>query len=140
MVGVVTEEQAINFAQYLDLFYSQTSTFYDLIFDAPRLSTNPTSTLSVASHVVDRVINTFHTKTETKQVNHSNPKPTTTNVQNDTPPAPSPGKTSEVNTVQSTTTNKYQNKKKGKGKNKEDKTNNQQLDKPKTQPANDKEK
>jgi hypothetical protein len=73
-------------------------------------------------------------------VNHSNPKSTATNVHNDTPLAPSLGKTSEVNTVQSTTTGKYKNKKKGKGKNKEDKTNNKQLDKPKMQPTDYKEK
>jgi hypothetical protein len=140
MGGVVTEEQAISRAQYLDLVYSQMGTLYDLIPDAPRPSTNPTPMLPVASHVVDGVIGTFHAETQSKQVNHSNPKPTTTNVQNATPPTPSPGKTSEVNTVQSTTTGKSQNKKKGKGKNKEDKTNNQQPDKPKTQPVDDKEK
>jgi hypothetical protein len=121
-------------------FILKQGTLYDLIPDAPRPSTNPTPTLLVASHVVDGVIGTFHTETQTKQVNHSNPKPTTTSVQNATPPAASPSKTSEVNTVQSTTTGKYQNKKKGKGKNKEDKTNNQQPDKPKTQPVDDKEK
>jgi hypothetical protein len=140
MGGVITEEQAISHAQYLDLVYSQTGTLYDLIPDAPRPSTNPTPMLLVASHVVDGVIGTFHTETQTKQVNHSNPKPTTTSVQNATPPAASPGTTSEVNTVQSTTTEKYQNKKKGKGKNKQDKSNNQQQDKPKTQPVDDKEK
>jgi hypothetical protein len=53
---------------------------------------------------------------------------------------PSPSKTSEVNTVQSTPTSKNQNKKKGKGKNKEEKSNNQQYDKPKNHPADDKEK
>jgi hypothetical protein len=67
-------------------------------------------------------------------------KPTTTSVQNATPPAPSPSKISKVNMVQSMTTGKSQNKKKGKGKNKEDKTNNQKPDKPKTQPVGDKEK
>jgi hypothetical protein len=111
-----------------------------LIPDAPRPSTNPTPTPPVASHVVDGVIGTFHVETQSKQANHSNPKSTTANVQNATPLTPSPGKTSEVNTVQSTPTGKSQNKKKGKGKNKEDKTNNQQSDKPKTQPVDDKEK
>jgi hypothetical protein len=115
-------------------------TLYDLIPGAPRPSTIPTPTLPVASHVVDGVIGTFHVETQSKHVNHSNPKYTTTSVQNVTLPTPSPGKTSKVNTVQSTTTSKYQNKKKGKGKNKEDKTNNQQPDKPKTQPVDDKEK
>jgi hypothetical protein len=35
MGGVVTEEQAISRAQYLDLVYSQTSTLYDLLPDLP---------------------------------------------------------------------------------------------------------
>jgi hypothetical protein len=115
----------------LDLVYFQTCTLYDLIHDAPCPSTNPTPTLPVASHAADGVIDTFHVETQSKQVNHFSPKPTTTSVQNATPPAPSPGKTSEVNTVQCTITVKSQNKKKEKGKNKEDKTNNQQPDKPK---------
>jgi hypothetical protein len=113
---------------------------YDLIPDAPHLSTNPTPTPPVASHVVDGVIGTFHAETQSKQVSHSNPKSNTANVQNATPPTPPPGKTSEVNTVQSTPTSKNQNKKKGKGKNEEDKNNNQQSDKPKTQLADYKEK
>jgi hypothetical protein len=60
MVGVVTEEHAINRAQYLDLVYSQTGTLYDLLLDAPRPSTNSTSTTPATSHVVDSVIGTFH--------------------------------------------------------------------------------
>ena len=140
MGGVVTEQWVMSRAQYLDLVYSQIGTLCDWILDALCLSTNPTPTLLVASHVVDGVIGTFHTETQTKQVNHSNPKPTTTSVQNATPPPPSPGKISEVNTVQSTTTGKSQNKKKGKGKNKEDKTNNQKLDKPITQTVDDRKK
>jgi hypothetical protein len=35
MGGVVTEEKAINHAQYLDLVYSQSDTLYDLIPHAP---------------------------------------------------------------------------------------------------------
>lgn len=34
--GVVTEEQVIARAQYLDLIYTQSSTLYDKIMDAPR--------------------------------------------------------------------------------------------------------
>ena len=41
MGGVITEEQAISQAQYLDLVYSQSGTLYDLIPQAPRLSTDP---------------------------------------------------------------------------------------------------
>jgi hypothetical protein len=61
MVCVVTEEQLISHAQYLDLVYSQTGTLYDLIPDAPLLSTNPTPTILIESHATDGVIGTFHT-------------------------------------------------------------------------------
>jgi hypothetical protein len=138
--GVVTEEQAISSTQYLDLVYSQTGTLYDLILDAPCPSTTPTPTPPVASLVVDGVIGAFHAEIRSKQANHSNPNSTSPNVQNTPPPTPSPGKTSEVNSVQSTPTGKNQNKNKGKGKNKEDKNNNQQSNKPKTQPVDDKDK
>jgi hypothetical protein len=138
MGGVITEEHAIICAQYLDLVYSQTNTLYDLIPDAPRPSTNPTPMPPVASHVVDGGIGTFHVEDQSRQVNHSNPKSTSANVQNATPVTPSLGKTFEVNTVQSMPIDESQNKNKGKGKNNEDKTNNQQQDKPKTQPVDDK--
>ena len=41
MGGVVTEEQAINRAQYLDLMYSQSGTLYDLIMNAPSPTNDP---------------------------------------------------------------------------------------------------
>ena len=41
MGSVVTEEQAISRAQYLDLVYSQSGTLYDLIPQAPHPSTDP---------------------------------------------------------------------------------------------------
>ena len=41
MGGVITEEQAISQAQYLDLVYSQFGTLYDLIPQAPHPSTDP---------------------------------------------------------------------------------------------------
>jgi hypothetical protein len=135
----VTEEKVISHAQYLDLVYSQTSMLYDLICDSPRPSTNPNPMPPIDSHDVDGVIGTFHAETQSKQSIHSNLKSTTTNVQKYTPLTPFPGKTSEVNTIQSTPTGKNKNKNKGKGKNKEDKNNNQQSDKPKTQPADNKE-
>ena len=34
--GVVTEEQVIAYAQYLDFIYTQSGTLYDTIPDAPR--------------------------------------------------------------------------------------------------------
>ena len=41
MGGIVTEEQAISRAQYLDLVYSQLGTLYDLIPHAPRPTIDP---------------------------------------------------------------------------------------------------
>jgi hypothetical protein len=49
MGGVVTKEQAIIRAQYLDLVYSQTGTLYDLLPNAPRPSSFTTSTTPTAS-------------------------------------------------------------------------------------------
>jgi hypothetical protein len=138
MGEVVTEEQAISRAQYLDLVYSQTSTLYDLLPDAPRPSTIATSTTPVASHVVDGVIGTFDAQPKNAQASPTNPKYNTSNVQNAPSPNPPTRKTSEVNYVQSTPAgkNKY---KKGKGKNKEDK-NNVQSEKTKTHPTDEKDK
>ena len=41
MGSVVTEEQAISRAQYLDLVYSQSENLYDLIPQAPHPSIDP---------------------------------------------------------------------------------------------------
>jgi hypothetical protein len=83
-------------------------TLYDLIPDALHPYTNLTPTPLVASHGDDGVIGTFHVDTQSKQVNHYNPKSTTTNEKNATPPTPSRSKTFEVNTVQSMPTDKSQ--------------------------------
>jgi hypothetical protein len=125
MGGVVTEEQVISRAQYLDLVYSQMGTLYDLIPDAPRPSTTPTSTTPTTSHVVDGVIGTFHADAQSMHAPHTNPKSNASNVQHALTPTPSTEKTSEVNSVQSTPAGKNKSKK-GKGKNKEDKNNNPQ--------------
>jgi hypothetical protein len=140
MGGVIIKYHVISHAQYLDLVYSQMKILYDLILDAPCPSTNPTPTPLVSSHVVDHVIGTFHDETHSKQASHSNPKSTTNNVQNTPPPTPSPGKTFELNSLQSTPTGKNKNKKKNKlkGKNEEEKNNNQQSNKPNTHPVDDK--
>ena len=50
MGGVVTEEEAIARAQYLDLVYSQSGTLYELIPNATRATTDPYK-LSSTSHV-----------------------------------------------------------------------------------------
>jgi hypothetical protein len=139
MGGVFIEEKMISHAQYLDIVYSQTGTLYDLIPDAPRPSTNPTPTPPTNSHVVDGVIGTFHAKTQSTHVGHTNPKSNNSHVQNTPTPTPSSSKTAEVNSVQSTSTGKNQNKNKEKGKNKEEKKN-PQYDKAKTQTTNEKDK
>ena len=41
MGGVVTEEQVISHAEYLDYFYSQFGIIYDLILNSPRLINDP---------------------------------------------------------------------------------------------------
>jgi hypothetical protein len=122
MGAVVTEEQAISRAQYLDLVYSQMGTLYDLLPDAPRPSTSATSTTPAASHAADGVIGTFHAQPHSVQTSSNNPKPISSNVQNASSPTPPTNKTSEVNVVQSTPAGKNKSKK-GKGKNKEDKNN-----------------
>jgi hypothetical protein len=136
MGGVVTEEQAISRAQYLDFVYSQTRTLYDLLPDLPRPNTSSTSTTPVASHVAEDVIGT--SQAQSHSVSSTNPKSTSSNVQNALSPATPTGKTSEVNAVQSTLAgkNKY---KKGRGKNKEGK-NNSQAEKTKTTPVDDRDK
>jgi hypothetical protein len=140
MGGVVTEEQAISHAQYVDLVYSQMRTLYDLILDAPRPSTNPTPTPPTTSYAADGVIDTFHVETQYAHAGHTNPKSNNSNAQNTLAPTPSAGKTVEVNSVQSTPARKNQNKKKGKGKNEEDKSNNPQSDKAKMQTTDEKDK
>jgi hypothetical protein len=140
MGGVVTEEQVISRAQYLDLVYSQTIALYDLIPDAPRPSTNPTPTPPTNSHVANGVIGTFHAKTQSMHVDHANPKPNNSNIQNTPAPTRFIGKTVEVNSVQSTPIGKNQNGNKGKGKNKEDKNNNTQSDKSKMKTVDEKDK
>jgi hypothetical protein len=122
MGGVVTEEQAISRAQYLDLVYSQTGTLYDLLPDLPRPGTSSTSTAPVASHAADGVIGT--TQAHSHSVSTTTPKSNSSNVQNAPSPAPPAGKTSEVNAVQTTPTGKNTKNRKGRGKNKEGKNTN----------------
>jgi hypothetical protein len=136
MGGVVTKEQDISCAQYLDLVYSQMGTLYDLLLDLPRPSTSTTSTTPAASHAADGVIGTF--QAQAHSASSTNPKPTSSNVQNAPSPAPPTDKTSEVNAVQSTRTGKNKSKK-GRGKNKEGK-NTSQAEQTKTTPVDDQDK
>jgi hypothetical protein len=57
MGGLVTEEEAIAHAHYLDLVYSQSSTLYELIPNAPSTSTDPSKPSSTTHS--DGVINFF---------------------------------------------------------------------------------
>ena len=63
--GVVTEEQVIAHAQYLDLIYTQFGTLYDKIPDAPRpeFFVPPPPKSNKDSHAGDGVIGTTSTKT-----------------------------------------------------------------------------
>jgi hypothetical protein len=137
MGGVVTEEQAISRAQYLDLVYSQTGTLYDLLPDLPRPGTSSTSTAPVASHAADGVIGT--TQAHSHSVSTTNPKSNTSNVQNAPSPAPPAGKTSEVNALQTTPTGKNTKNRKGRGKTKEGKNANPN-EQTKTPPVDDRDK
>ena len=58
MDSVVTEEQDISRAQYLDLVYSQFGTLYDLIPQAPCPSIDPTK--PPAETHVDGVVSSIH--------------------------------------------------------------------------------
>ena len=62
--GVVTEEQVIAHAQYLDLIYTHSSMLYDKILDAPRPKFSiPPPKSNKDSHAGNGVIGTTSTKT-----------------------------------------------------------------------------
>jgi hypothetical protein len=72
MGGVVTEEEAISRAQYLDLVYSQSGTLYELIPNATRTPTDPSKPSSMTH--ADGVIGTVKTQStsqSTRTVNRS---------------------------------------------------------------------
>jgi hypothetical protein len=133
MGGIVTEEQAISHAQYLDLVYSQMGTLYYLLPELPRPNTSSTSTAPAASHAADGVIGTA--QAQSHSVSSTTPKSAYSNVQNALSPATRTGKTSEVNVVQSTPAGKNKSKK-GSGKNKGG-GNNNQAEQTKTTPVED---
>jgi hypothetical protein len=136
MGGVVTEEQAISHAQYLDLVYSQMGTLYNLLPELPHPGTSNTSTSPAASHAAGGVIGIA--QAHSHSVSSATPKSTSSNVQNAPSLATPTDKTSEVNAIQSTPTGKNKSKK-GRGKNKEGKNNNQ-TEKTKTPPVEDRDK
>jgi hypothetical protein len=103
MGGVVTEEEAIARAQYLDLVYSQSGTLYELIPNDPRTSTDPSKPSSTSPHMqmessVPSKPNLHHSRIQS--TNHSVSAPVTgsTSLSSTSPP---PTQISEVNAVQS---------------------------------------
>jgi hypothetical protein len=73
MGGVVTEEQAIAWAQYLDLVYSQSGTLYDLLLNVARANTD-SSKPSSSSHA-DGVIGSVKTQSTSQLLTLSSTSP-----------------------------------------------------------------
>ena len=111
MGGVVTQEQAISHAQYLDLVYSQSGTLYDLIPHAPRTTTDP---FRIATEpLADGILCSVQTQTVAKY----SKKQTATPSNQQAPPTKTtspPIASTDVNVVQSTESSG--GKKKGKNK------------------------
>ena len=99
MGDVLTEEQAISRAQYLDLVYSQSETLYDLIPQAPCPSTDPAKPSTEVP--VDGIVGSIQSPSIAKPAKQT---------QNATPSTPKVS--TEVNSIQTTQTSG--NKKKGK--------------------------
>ena len=106
MGGAITEEQAMSWAQYLDLVYSQSGTLYALIPQAPRPSIDPTK--PPAEVPVDGIVGSIQSTLAAKP----SKQPQTTTSTSSTPKV-----SAEVNSIQSTQTS-GNNKKKGKNRNK----------------------
>ena len=79
MGSVVTKDQAISRAQYLDLVYLQMRTLYDLLPELPPPNTSNASTAPAASHAADGVIGTA--QAQSHYVSSTNPKSSFSNVQ-----------------------------------------------------------
>jgi hypothetical protein len=75
MGGVVTEEETIAQAQYLDLIYSQSGTLYELLLNAARANVDP-SKPSSSSHV-DGVIGSVKTPSTSQSNTLSSTSPQT---------------------------------------------------------------
>jgi len=115
--GVVTEEQLIAQAQYLDLVYTQSGTLHEKIPNLPK--TNQIATAPSGSHAADGMIGTVNTKCKKKSSKKSSPIITLP----DSPTGESsPEISADIHAVESSTAkSKNGGKKKGKKKNKADK-------------------
>ena len=120
MGGVVTEEQAISRARYLDLVYSQLGTLYDLIPHTPHPTADPSR--PIMEPPADGVLGSFQTQSKKKFVKNQN-QPTAPAIQLVLLPktASPPIASTEVNAIQSTKSSGG----KKKGKNKSNKYDNQ---------------
>jgi hypothetical protein len=131
MGSVVTEEEAITRAQYLDLVYSQSSTLYELIPNATR-ATNDPSKPSNASHA-DGVIGSVKTQSTTQSIGTTQ-RPASTVSPSSTAPSSTPTQTqvSDVNVVQSTPSQQLGGKNKARNKTKKNNNNEQHKTQPQT--------
>jgi len=124
--GVVTEEQVIAQAQYLDLVYTQSGTLHEKIPDLPKqgqIVVTPSG-----SHVANGMIGTVNTKSKKKSSKNSSPIITLP----DSPKGESsPEISADIHVVEtSTAKSKSGGKKKGKkGKNKNKKNSKEKTDK-----------
>lgn len=115
MVGTVTKEQAICYAQHLDLIYSQSSMLYDLILNSHQPSTNGSHS-KLGPHV-DGVIGSTSTAVvgmldgNLGQMTISKNPSSIVHVPN---PSPATSQTSKVHTVQTTSSKKPRGKRKTK--------------------------
>lgn len=112
MGGVVTEQQAIYRAHYLDLVYSQSRSLYDLIPHAPHPRKDPS--WPTAQPSVDGLVGLFKKQLESKSSGELG-QLTSINIlvgQN----VETPAKTTEVNSVQSSSSPGKKNKGKPKKK------------------------
>ena len=110
MGGVITEDQAISRAQYLDLVYSQSGTLYDLIPHAPHPTSDPSrpSTEPPADGILGFVQTQLKRKSlKKKKQSVISVSQTASNPKNASPPVVS----TEVNTVQSSKSSRGKNKK-----------------------------
>jgi hypothetical protein len=131
MGGVVTEEEAIARAQYLDLVYSQSGTLYELIPNATH-ATNDPSKPSSTSHA-NGVIGSVKTQS-TSQSTGTTQRSASTSAPSLTAPSSTSPQTqvSEVNTVQSTPSQQPGGKKKERNKPKKNNNNEQPKNQPQT--------
>jgi hypothetical protein len=134
MGGVVTKEEAIARAQYLDLVYSQSRTLYELIPNATCATTDPSKPSSTLH--ADGVIGSVKTQS-TSQSTGTTQWPAPTSAPSSTTPSSTSPQTqvSEVNTVQSIPSQQYGGNKKARNKPKKNNNNEQPKNQPQTPAA-----